>query len=156
MRSRLATAFLSALWLLALATPANANFPGGNGRIAFVRGNQVWTMNADGSDQLQVTNEPNGRAAGGPRWSADGTRIVYVSGPAALGPVCGVIEVINADGSGKSQVADGGVDGAACDPSWSPDGSKLAYVRQYEGGPDCQLFGELRIVNVDGTTTSCL
>ena len=36
--------------------PAHATFPGKNGRIAFIQGPDVYTMNSDGSDVKQLTN----------------------------------------------------------------------------------------------------
>jgi TolB protein len=51
---------------------ANAAFPGGNGKIAFVStrdGNQeIYTMNPDGSAQTDISNSPGGDIA--PGWSA--------------------------------------------------------------------------------------
>ena len=49
-------------------------------RIAFTRltaGDQIYMMNADGSNQTQLTNTPGGD--GGPAWSPDGTKIAFTS-----------------------------------------------------------------------------
>ena len=35
--------------MLALPAAAQATFPGENGKIAFVRGGDIWTMNPDGA-----------------------------------------------------------------------------------------------------------
>ena len=77
--SALAIVFLAALLV---PTPASATFPGHNGRIAFARGGDIWTMNPDGSDQVNLTNTPSGTEYQ-PAWSADGTKIAFV-GPALI------------------------------------------------------------------------
>ena len=43
-------------FLLAAGTPASATYPGKNGRIAFIAGPDVYTMNPDGSDVKELTN----------------------------------------------------------------------------------------------------
>ncbi|MFM8598008.1 MAG: hypothetical protein ACKOB8_03260 [Mycobacterium sp.] len=62
MRTRISLSIvtIALLTLLGLTTPAEAAFPGVNGRIVFARfagANEVdlWTMNPDGSDQAQLT-----------------------------------------------------------------------------------------------------
>ena len=37
--------------------PAHAAFPGQNGRIAFTDGGNIWVMNADGSNAVNITND---------------------------------------------------------------------------------------------------
>ena len=46
-------------------------------RIAFVSGNQIWVMDADGSDRTQVTTTATSKQS--PTWSPDGTRLAYVA-----------------------------------------------------------------------------
>jgi len=75
-------------------------------RIAFVHaefGSEgIWTMNADGSDQILVAAGYNWR----PTWSPDGTQIAYESSAG--------IAVMNADGSGIVEYPGG------FQPAWSP------------------------------------
>src|SRR5438552_16915659 len=80
---------------LVLPASAQATFPGANGKIAFVRGNDVWTMNPDGSSQVDITNTPSA-SEDSPAWSADGKRIAYVRDRA--------IWTMNADGTLPTQV----------------------------------------------------
>jgi Tol biopolymer transport system component len=54
---------------------------------------QVFLMNADGSGLIQLTSAAGG--SGGPRWSSDGTRIVFGSDRDGNGE----IYVADADGS---------------------------------------------------------
>jgi hypothetical protein len=55
-----------------LAPPAEAAFPGKNGRIAFILGPDVYTMNPDGSDVKQLTNLGPDGGAFWESWSPDG------------------------------------------------------------------------------------
>src|SRR5689334_14052890 len=55
---------------------ARATFPGSGGRIAFVRGGDIWTMNGDGSDQRNLTNTP-AQDENHPAWSPDGATIAF-------------------------------------------------------------------------------
>jgi len=103
MRPALAAVVVAtALTALGDARPADAAYPGQNGRIAWVAAD-LQTMNADGSDQTNVT--PGGSAEQQPAWSPDGTRIAfsrYLTTPSG----CGVADifVMNADGSGEVQL----------------------------------------------------
>jgi TolB protein len=105
-------------------------------------------MNADGSDQQNLTAKPGNRGA--PRWSPDGRAILFTAvppgqPPSASGWPYSDVYVMNADGSGQRNLTHtpGGGEG---DPSWSPDGQHIAFTRT---GPP----GELRIVvmNADGS-----
>lgn len=97
---------------------------GADGKIAFVRGGKIRTIDPDGSDATVLTT---GGSDSSPSWSPDGARIAYVHGDAAGGRD---LWVMQADGSAPMQVTiDGNV--AEGSPTWSPDGSQLAY------GGDC-------------------
>jgi len=53
-----------------------------NERIAYWSGiehryGQIWTMNPDGTDQKQLTNEPAPASSDNPAWSPDGTKILF-------------------------------------------------------------------------------
>lgn len=115
-RRRLLTALVAtlaaALGTGASATPAAATLPGDNGRIAFVRGGDVWTAAADGSQQRRLTTFGSGAAA--PSWSGDGQAIAFQRG--------GWVWTVNADGTDRRRRFPGQA------PSWSPDSRSLAYV----------------------------
>lgn len=92
---------------------------------------ELYTMNVDGTNRVQVTNLAGVESS--PRWSPDGTRVAY---EADRGGAAGVY-VKNADGTG-AEVNVGGM--TAGRPVWSPDGSRIAFVSDagnvYTAGPD--------------------
>lgn len=85
---------------------------------------ELYIMNADGSNQRQVTNL--GGANFGPSWTPDGRRIIFSSN--YKNPRSGNFDLylINPDGSGLEQVTfDESFDGF---PMFSPDGKKLVWA----------------------------
>jgi len=81
---------------------------------------QIWVIDGDGSNPRQLTVEPMGAET--PKWSPDGTRILYAS---YLGEGNNDVFVMDADGSGKRQLTDSpGYDGH---PSWSADGKRIIF-----------------------------
>lgn len=82
---------------------------------------EIWIMDADGSNKIQVTN--NGAANFAPYWFPDGKRILFCSNIAEKGGRNFDIYMINTDGTGLERVTyypefDGF-------PMFSPDGKKL-------------------------------
>ncbi len=123
-RSRLLATALAAGAALAVlpAQGASATSPGADGRLAFSRGEDLWSVTAAGTGLRHLTS---GAARDfRPRWSPDGTRIAFVRETATGARD---VWVMNADGSGQQQVTTtGDVDAAA---SWSPDGTRLVLSR---------------------------
>jgi Tol biopolymer transport system component len=81
---------------------------------------QVWLMNADGSDPVQLTFDDTFKTQV-PDWSPDGSQIAYAAGDP------GDILVMKADGSNQHTVIGGPADDFG--PAWSPDGRQLAFIR---------------------------
>src|SRR5688572_22169599 len=116
-----------ALCLLA-AAPAAATFPGANGLIAWESFGRdgpdadIFTVAPDGSGltNLTSTSPTNDRYA---YWSADGTKITFVS--ERDGGEFDIF-VMNADGTGVTQVLANTAEERT--PTWSPDGGRLTFT----------------------------
>lgn len=79
----------------------------------------LWTINADGSDESEVTG---GRGLVGADWSPDGSRLAAIS----LG--AGTIVIMHPDGTARSELAAAGF--LSYDRvSWSPDGTEILFAR---------------------------
>jgi Tol biopolymer transport system component len=123
------------LTLVAAEKPAEAAFPGKNGKIAFVRDGGIWTVNPDGSDQTFLS------AGGAPAWSPDGSKIVFERSED--------VWTMNADGSNQINLTNHPEIDA--DPAWSPDGSEIVFVSNRHW-PYNQPYGtDLYIMNADGS-----
>jgi TolB protein len=95
---------------------------------------QVWVMNANGSNKTQLTFGP-GYHDQTPDWSPDGRKIAYMEDSN--------IFVMRADGSHQTQLTfDGGDFGTA----WSPDGNRIAFVRNLAPG-----VRPVFVMNADGS-----
>jgi len=105
---------------------------------------EIWVMNADGSDQTQLTKTDVAIANDGPAWSQDGRKIAFYSNRSGHY----AIWLMDPDGSQLTQftTADGDryLDSNA--PAWSPDGSKIAY---WSGV--AHKSGNIWVMNVDGS-----
>ncbi|HEX6305341.1 MAG TPA: CHAT domain-containing protein [Anaerolineales bacterium] len=113
-------------------TPTTGPTPigSGSGQIAFASARsgrpQIWLINVDGSEAVQLTNRPDGACQ--PAWKPDGTMLAFTS------PCSGnqeqypnaALYIINADGTGERRITEG--IGGDFDPAWSPDGSRIAFA----------------------------
>jgi Tol biopolymer transport system component len=130
--------------LLLICSPAHATFPGKNGRIAFIMGPDLYTMNPDGSGVKQLTSLGNTGTVSWEGWSADGSQIVFDVYAPNQGP--GALWLMNADGTNRHLL----LKESAFDeenPSFSPDGTQVAFSKCKL--PDFQPCAMYRI-GVDG------
>jgi Tol biopolymer transport system component len=159
MGSRL-TAVLASffLCLVVLVSPAQASFPGANGKIAFVHSTasdaEIYTINPDGSGSTPLTSSPGANYS--PAWSPDGKKIAFVSSRDDSGqpsPGCSAscnseIYVMNADGSNQARLTnDPSFD---LGPQWSPDGTKIVFESGRTGN------GDIYSMKADGTAIAQL
>jgi TolB protein len=85
---------------------------------------EIWVMNADGSDQRQITSL--GGANFAPYFTPDGSRIIFSSNHTNPRSRNFELYLINADGTGLERVtSDPEFDGF---PMFSPDGKKLVWA----------------------------
>jgi TolB protein len=99
----------------------------------------LWLMNADGSNQRQITRL--GGASFGPSWTPDGTRIIFSSNH-HTDPKLGNFDLflVKPDGTGLQQVTTAATfDGF---PMFSPDGKKLVWAsnRQNANPHETNIF----------------
>jgi Tol biopolymer transport system component len=132
-RWRLTFALLAASALAAtgaLAPPAQAAFPGANGKIAFTTdrdgNNEIYVKNLDGSGLTRLTN--NAASDSDPAWSPDVSQIVFVYNRDG-----GNFEIykMNANGSSQTRLTKNSAFDA--DPNWSSDGTQIAFASDRDG-----------------------
>ena len=114
-------------------------------KIAFVRGNDIFTINTDGTGLTNLTSHEDadlvvpegilGCDIETPAFSPTGDKIAYTSTPVVPEPT-GTICIMNTDGTGRTTVVTN-----ADHPAFSPDGNKIVFVR------DEDIF----TINTDGT-----
>ena len=98
-------------------------------KIAYVQDFEIFVMNADGTNKINITNNAV-MGERNPSWSAT-NKIAYERG--------GQIWTMNADGSNQTQFS-AITQPSPIAPAWSPDGSKLAFASG----------GEIWVINADG------
>lgn len=111
------------------------------GRIVFDDFEDVYTMNADGSDFRTIAGRPGAEFDGA--WSPDGRMVVYRDSRRGINDD-DEIYIVGADGSGARNLTNDPANDWG--PDWSPDGSWIAFNSDRDGGP---LSGYL--VRPDGT-----
>jgi len=101
---------------------ATGAYPGVNGRIAFVRNGDIFSIVPTPAPHglVQLTHLGD---ASGPRWSPDGTRIAFLSG--------GNLWIMDANGGHQTQITDAAPLFTDSRPTWSPNGRYLAFVRTH-------------------------
>jgi Tol biopolymer transport system component len=101
---------------------AQAAYPGRNGRIAFVRAGNIYSIRPNGSGLQRLTN---GGHDSGPRWSPSGQQIAYL--------FRGNLWLMAANGADKTQITHAAPRFTDARPSWSPNGRYLAFVETHRG-----------------------
>src|SRR4029079_9016880 len=107
----------------------------------------IYVMNADGSNQTELTNSPARTVNYWPVWSPDGGTIAFCR--YRIRPSAGVgqgIYLVNSDGSNVRLITAHGGEY----PAWAPDGSKIAYTSYVTGG------ATVHVMNADGSNDIAL
>jgi TolB protein len=124
---------IGTVFVATLPAASEAAFPGLNGRLAFATNHSadvfnfdVYSMRADGSNLVPLTNDPESDS--GPEYSPDGQRIAFTRNRPDGGTD---IWVMRADGSDE-QLIGGSVAGISL-PVWSPNGNWIAFAYQNGG-----------------------
>jgi Tol biopolymer transport system component len=156
-------ASIIAATLLFSAAPAEATFPGSNGKLVyytswvgphtFFTPPDIYTVDPDGSNQARLTTDERSSY---PTWSPDGQRIAFSSSRDRT-DYGHSIYTMNADGSDVRRLTSHPPRNDYR-PKWSPDGGKIAFISsRVEPEPDscssapegCNF--EIYAVNADGS-----
>ena len=144
----LAAGILAAWLVVVLGTPtkpAEAAFPGKNGKIAFVSGfgdrdSEIGTMKANGDNQTQLTNNDHVDDFD-PAYSPNGRKIAFASDRSGNRD----LYTMSANGTDKKRLTTS--KSFDINPAWSPDGTRIAFLR---GAPN-RGNRDIYVINKDGT-----
>lgn len=153
--ARAGVGLLSAALLGLAAAPAQAAFPGANGRITFDQRIQIDSEDAYYSDGALVSLASDGSdrrvllddRVWEPNYSADGSKIVYDFQES--------FAVANADGSGRYVIPSPYVANFAA--SWAPSGDRIVFIAYAPPtappapGSDPEAVADVHTMRLDGT-----
>jgi Tol biopolymer transport system component len=119
--SLVAVAVAGGAWVLVTPSPASAEFPGNNGRIAFMKQDsaehwQIWVANQTLENQVQLTS--GSADSGWAVWKPGGANKLAFDSD-------GDIFTMNPDGTEVVNLTDS--DSADADAGWSPNGKRIAF-----------------------------
>ncbi|MGB7731614.1 MAG: protein kinase [Candidatus Acidiferrum sp.] len=121
--------FLSGIWASDLSFSRDGKWVA---YVSYPEGT-LWRSRVDGSDRLQLTNPPV--FASMPRWSPDGTQIVFED--LLVGRSWRILLISARGGAAQEVLAD---KLSQWDPGWSPDGKQLVFGRLPDETATIQLL----------------
>ena len=136
--------------MLAVHEPAQAAYPGQNGRIAYVSHlpsglHEIYTMKPNGTDRKQLTDDSVYDTS--PTYSPSGTKIAFVG----QGEDEDILVMNAKDGSAKKNLTNtppvNGYEVRERDPAYSPGGTKIVFYKETFRPHDVDLY----TLNVNGT-----
>src|SRR6266540_2561479 len=132
---------VAACLIRSVAVPVQSRAEPASGLIAFVREGSRHGIYAIDRSSAIVTRLTNGEDYR-PRWSPDGTQIVFQRFISSTESLQTDLFLINADGLGLQRLTQLGT---AFQPAWSPDGSKIVFGNAH--GRNSEIF----VMSSDGT-----
>jgi Tol biopolymer transport system component len=123
---------------LVAAPAALATFPGANGKIAFVRDGDIWSVNPDGTGEKRITTGPHVDSA--PDWSPDGKELLFERQSLPPAAPSSHVYRVKADGIGLTWITANGHE-----PDWFRDGKRIAFTR------DAGDRRDLYLANLNGS-----
>ncbi len=109
--------------------------------------NDVYVIDANGSNQVQITNNPDHEDVH-PTWAPDGSMIAFSADTLSDGRYA--IWTAHPDGTALNELTNGGDFGGSDQaPVWSTAGNTIAFVRFRSNGTD--VVGNILKINSDGT-----
>ncbi|HEX8247520.1 MAG TPA: FG-GAP-like repeat-containing protein [Pyrinomonadaceae bacterium] len=108
-----------------------------NGKIAFVRNADIFTINADGTNETNITNNAAGNGA--PDYSPDGSNIIFSTTRDGNSE----IYRMNADGTSPVRLTNNAASDSS--PYYSPDGATIVFESNRDGN------NEIYKMNADGS-----
>jgi Tol biopolymer transport system component/glutamine cyclotransferase len=140
---------------------ACAAYSADGGKIAYCSNQsgafEIWTMNADGTDQAQLTKL--GGSATFPDFSPDGTLVAF-DGTSGTDTHTEILTVDAATGMSVTVLTSCATGKAGCGnnyPAWSPDGSQIVFIHtddtDAEGNPTAE---QVWLMDADGSNAHVL
>jgi Tol biopolymer transport system component len=151
--SLVAFAVAVAAWVAVTPRPAMAEFPGHNGRIAFMQLDsngfwQTWVANKDLSNRSKLTSRS--ADSGWAVWKPGGAKLAFESSRADPDPndsnTIHDIFKMNPDGSGLVKLTHSR--DFSGNPGWSPDGSQIAFESDRANRPGRY---EIHVMDANGS-----